>query len=214
NVLQQLTLERLLTVTDGGRYARLCLEIRSQYLATATIRALHDPKYRRRSTKSPLAPFLPRAFLSLWRDHCAQKIGENQTIRTRFARYLGALFDVTSLDLESCLDSTFDECVREALVTENAHDLLVLCFAAGRPVDIEAFCRLVSLTAEQLTTYLQTMAVSTPTPHQALRLSQQPQQDSFPEWLIPNRYTVHEDTLLRFKLMHHLLNKGWRWFLI
>ncbi|CAO3585433.1 unnamed protein product [Absidia cylindrospora] len=37
-------------------YAALCLDIRHCYLHTASIRGLHDPKYRRRSTKHPLAP--------------------------------------------------------------------------------------------------------------------------------------------------------------
>ncbi|KAG0739185.1 hypothetical protein G6F57_010366 [Rhizopus arrhizus] len=233
--LQQLTVERVLAedLKEGleQAYALLCLEIRSRYLHTASIRVLHDPKYRRRSTKYPLAPFLPRVFTYIWRHHCSQKMTENQKIRIRFANYFGRLFEVTSLYLESNLDGSFEECVREALVTGNAQDLLVLCLAAGRPVDVEEMCRMVYLAGEQFRVYLDSMdhwIHTDPTPQQELRMQRNQElreqrqregtesvdeaEEIIPDWLIPDRYKVHKDTMLRLKLMNNLFNKGWRWF--
>ncbi|KAI8079897.1 uncharacterized protein BX664DRAFT_204745 [Halteromyces radiatus] len=75
DILQQLVVQRVLcpSLSQGLErdYASLCLEIRHIYLHTASIRGLHDPKYRRRSTKHPLAPFLPRDYTWIWRQHCA-----------------------------------------------------------------------------------------------------------------------------------------------
>ncbi|CAO3698065.1 hypothetical protein G6F70_005734 [Rhizopus microsporus] len=242
-ILQQLTVERILShdlPTDAEHdYARFSLEVRSRYLHTASIRVLHDPRYRRRSTKYPLAPFLPRSFTWIWRMHCSQGVDENQLIRTRFASYFGQLFEVTSLYLESNLDGTFEECVREALVSGNAQDLLVLCLAAGRPVEVEEMCMMVYEAGEQFRAYLDTMQTD-PTPQQELRMQhdnelrqqrllqrQQEQEqvggndvvdeieeDMIPDWLIPDRYKVHKDTVLRLKLMNDLFNKGWRWFTV
>lgn len=219
-ILQQLTVERVLApdLEEGleRHYTFLCLEIRSRYLHTASIRGLHDPKYRRRSTKHPLAPFLPRVFTFIWRENCSQKVDENRKIRTRFANYFGSLFEVTSLYLESNLDGTFEECVREALVTGNVQDLLILCLAAGRPVEEDEMCRMVYMAGEQFRAYLDSMSRwmdTDPTPQQELRMQYNQslrdqrqaegvtEEEMIPEWLIPDRYKVHKDTIIFFYLV-------------
>ncbi|KAI8882417.1 hypothetical protein K501DRAFT_221294 [Backusella circina FSU 941] len=234
DIVQQLVVQRVLSahLKSGLEhdYANLCLQVREFYLHTPSIRALHDPKYRRRSTKYPLAPFLPRDYTWIWRSHCAQtsdvlKRGEvfsSQTrlVQSRFAHFFGSLFDVTSLYLESNLDGCFEECVREALVSGNAEDLLILCVAADRPIDIQEMCMMVTYAGEQLRHYLDTMdnlMTTDPTPQQELRMQQQNQQVEHPptppEWLIPDRYKVDKGTILRLKLMYGLYKeKGWRWF--
>ncbi|KAI8644257.1 hypothetical protein BD408DRAFT_413574 [Parasitella parasitica] len=230
DILQQFIVARILSEDSKAGiehdYANLCLEIRSSYLHTPSIRVLHDPKYRRRSTKHPLAPFLPRDYTHVWRRHCATP---HTHIHTRFALFFGSLFDVTSLYLESSLDGSFEECVREALVTGNVQDLLVMCVAADRPVDVDRMCMMVTHAGEQLRHYLETMdtwITTEPTPQQELRMQQNEeyefvenvrQEDSRslnepPGWLIPDRYKVHPDTVLRLKLMDNLYKKGWHWF--
>lgn len=219
-VVQQFILARILTedLKAGLEhdYANLCLEIRSTYLHSPAIRSLHDKKYRRRSTKHPLAPFLPRDYTFVWRRHCNQP--SNRTVHTRFALFFGSLFDVTSLYLESNLDGSFEECVREALVTGNVEDLLMMCVAADRPIDVEGMCMMVTHAGEQLRHYLDTMdrwVTTDPTPQQELRIMQLQQQQaapvlfegsdeihSPPEWLIPDRYKVEPDTILRLKVSH------------
>ncbi|CAO3619596.1 unnamed protein product [Mucor hiemalis] len=232
-VVQQLTIQRILAPDfkcNGLEhdYAALCLGIRSLYLHTPSIRVLHDPKYRRRSTKHPLAPFLPRDYTYVWRHHCLQQQEQRTTVdrdtRIRFANFFGGLFDVTSLYLESNLDGSFEECVREALVTGNAEDLLIMCVAADRHVDVEDMCMMVTHAGEQLRHYLDTMdtwMTTDPTPQQELRMRRdneiRAQEDLEnesppPEWLIPDRYKVDKNTVLRLKLMDNLYKKGWRWF--
>ncbi|CEP17322.1 hypothetical protein [Parasitella parasitica] len=219
DILQQLIVARILSEDSKAGieqdYANLCLEIRSSYLHTPAIRILHDPKYRRRSTKHPLAPFLPRDYTHVWRRHCSTP---HTHIHTRFALFFGSLFDITSLYLESSLDGSFEECVREALVTGNVEDLLIMCVAADRPVDVDHMCMMVTHAGEQLRHYLETMdtwITTEPTPQQELRMQQNEQhqliqnaQDSDaqlssqpPEWLIPDRYKVHPDTILRLKVI-------------
>ncbi|KAI8384586.1 uncharacterized protein BYT42DRAFT_562997 [Radiomyces spectabilis] len=224
DTLHHLVLRRVLSPdlrsTLEHDYASLCLEIRHIYLHTSSIRVLHDPKYRRRSTKYPLAPFLPRDFTSVWRSHCARGVemlngpGLDAELlawretRLRFAQFFGALFEVTSLYLESNLDGTFDECLREALVTGDVESLLVLCVAADRPVDVEAMCTMVTHAGEQLWSYLDTMEdwmTTDPTPQQAAPLEQLEHQtdqliESPPEWLLQDRYKIHSDAKLRLKV--------------
>ncbi|KAF1802180.1 hypothetical protein V8B55DRAFT_1477768 [Mucor lusitanicus] len=239
DIVQQFIVARILSpdLKSGIEhdYANLCLEIRSQYLHTPSIRVLHDPKYRRRSTKHPLAPFLPRDYTSIWRHHCATP---HTPIHTRFALFFGSLFDVTSLYLESNLDGSFEECAREALVTGNVEDLLIMCVAADRPVDVDRMCMMVTHAGEQLRHYLETMdtwVTTEPTPQQELRMQQNqqllqneshataavaamppssysPSSSDPPEWLIPDRYKVQPDTILRLRLMDNLYKKGWHWF--
>ncbi|KAI8375523.1 hypothetical protein BD560DRAFT_71475 [Blakeslea trispora] len=229
DIVQQFVIDRILAddLKAGLEhdYANLCLEVRSLYLHTPSIRVLHDPKYRRRSTKHPLAPFLPRDYTYVWRQHCAEPM-KDRTKHTRFALFFGSLFDLTSLYLESNLDGSFEECVREALVSGNAEDLLIMCIAAYRPVDVEGMRMMVTHAGEQLRHYLETLdnrVTTDPTPQQEYRMQQQQQQQPLfegddmqhtgpPEWLIPDRYRVAEDTVLRLKLMDHLYRKGWRWF--
>jgi hypothetical protein len=116
--------------------------------------------------------------------------------------------------LESNLDGSFEECAREALVTGNVQDLLVLCVSADRPIDVEGMCMMVTHAGEQLRLYLETMETwitSDPTPQQALRMQQErsfrlvhdeetSEDNTPPEWLIPDRYKVHPDTILRLKV--------------
>ena len=105
--------------------------------------------------------------------------------------------------LESNLDGTFEECAREALVTGNVEDLLIMCVAADRPVDVDRMCMMVTHAGEQLRQYLETMdtwITTEPTPQQELRMQQHERyrlaedtQDANisssssdpPEWLIP-----------------------------
>lgn len=163
-----------------------------------------------------MAPFLPRDYTYVWRHHCATP---HTPIHTRFALFFGSLFDVTSLYLESNLDGSFEECAREALVTGNVEDLLIMCVAADRPVDVDHMCMIVTHAGEQLRQYLETMdtwITTEPTPQQELRMQQHEQyrlaenaQDANvsssssndpPEWLIPDRYKVQPDTILRLKV--------------
>lgn len=122
--------------------------------------------------------------------------------------------------LESNLDGSFEECAREALVTGNVEDLLIMCVAADRPVDVDHMCMMVTHAGEQLRQYLETMdtwITTEPTPQQELRMQQHEQyrlaenaQDANvssssssndpPEWLIPDRYKVQPDTILRLKV--------------
>jgi hypothetical protein len=161
---------------------------------------------------------LPRDYTYVWRLHCSSSSeGIDQTIKTRFANFFGGLFDVTSLYLESNLDGSFEECVREALVTGNVQDLLIMCVAADRPVDVEGMCMMVTHAGEQLRHYLDTMGTwmtNDPTPQQELRMrrnheieeqqqnnTQENTNDSSPpEWLIPDRYKVEKNTVLRLKV--------------
>ncbi|KAG0166011.1 hypothetical protein DFQ30_007693 [Apophysomyces sp. BC1015] len=244
DTLQQLVVRRILStdVRTGIEYdyASLCLQIRHTYLHTPSIRVLHDPKYRRRSTKHPLAPFLPRDYTWIWRSHCAGAVSllEKNTIaqmlqdrelihirdrRLRFARFFGSLFEVTSLYLESNLDGTFEECVREALVAGDAEALLVMCVAAGRPVDVDGMCMIVTQAGEQLWSYIDTMEdwiMTDPTPQQQARLEGWRSSDnsnsqpftSPPEWMLPDRYKVQANSKLRLKLMDNLYKKGYDWF--
>ncbi|KAI8327817.1 hypothetical protein BC941DRAFT_446267 [Chlamydoabsidia padenii] len=262
DVLQHLVVQRVLcpTLQDDldKDYALLCLDIRHRYLHTASIRGLHDPKYRRRSTKHPLAPFLPRDYTWIWRQHCGyinewispkvpqlniswNTISNNNHITTtpvhqfllrrrkvgfQFARFFGMLFDITSLYLESNLDGTFEECVREALVSGNVEGLLLLCMASDRPVDVDMMCMSVSHAGEQLWNYLDTMddwMATHPTPEQLARQEQAativenqdqdpPVISSPPEWLMPDRYKIQADTKFRLKMIHYLHQQGWRWF--
>lgn len=122
---------------------------------------------------------------------------------------------MTSLYLESNLDGSFEECVREALVTGNVEDLLIMCVAADRIVDVEGMCMMVTHAGEQLRHYLDTMdtwMTTDPTPQQELRMRRdneirnQPIIDNNdsssppPEWLIPDRYKVEKSTILRLKV--------------
>ncbi|KAG2195653.1 hypothetical protein INT47_002892 [Mucor saturninus] len=213
DIVQQLTLQRILASDFKANglehdYAGLCLQVRALYLHTPSIRVLHDPKYRRRSTKHPLAPFLPRDYTFVWRLHCSLGIEKERGVRTRFANFFGGLFEATSLYLESNLDGTFEECVREALVTGNAQDLLILCVAAARPVDVEGMCMMVTDAGEQLRHYLDTMdhwMTTDPTPQQTFRLHQEDDRTNSPplpppEWLIPDRYKVNKDAVLRLQV--------------
>jgi hypothetical protein len=153
---------------------------------------------------------LPRDYTYVWRLHCAQQETIDQTIKTRFANFFGELFDVTSLYLESNLDGSFEECVREALVTGNVQDLLVMCVAADRQVDVEGMCMMVTHAGEQLRHYLDTMdnwMTTDPTPQQELRMrtrdaAEQSIEDTLPlpEWLIPDRYKVDKNTILRLQV--------------
>lgn len=131
--------------------------------------------------------------------------------------------------------------MREALVTGDVESLLVMCAAAGKPVDVEGMCMMVTLAGEQLWSYLDTMEdwlANDPNPQQRARmqgfnaqhqeepLGQDPadnlnraQADAYnrpssppPDWLLPSRYNVEPDTKLRLKLLDHLYKKGWHWF--
>lgn len=119
--------------------------------------------------------------------------------------------------MESNLDGSFEECAREALVTGNVEDLLIMCVAADRPVDVDRMCMMVTHAGEQLRHYLETMdtwVTTDPTPQQELRM-QQHEQHQFvensqvenvlpsidpPEWLIPDRYKVQPDAILRLRV--------------
>ncbi|KAI9318114.1 hypothetical protein BX666DRAFT_1589921 [Dichotomocladium elegans] len=73
--LEQWVARRILSVESVETdYAALCLCIRHVYLERPALRMLHDPKYRRRSTKFPFAPFLPREYAYIWRQHCAEAV--------------------------------------------------------------------------------------------------------------------------------------------
>ncbi|KAG2222941.1 hypothetical protein INT45_012919 [Circinella minor] len=248
-ILESTVIKRILTHNNNNipqeaedDYALLCLDIRYKYLHSPSIRVLHDPKYRRRSTKYPLAPFLPREYTWVWRRQCAnaadflhanskKRILTTKTRvmlsnedknrrkeRLRFARFFGQLFKVTSLYLESNLDGTFEECVREALVTGDVESLLVMCEAAERPVDVMSMCMMVNMAAEQLWTYLETFddwLATDPTPEQRARMAQNEQaqqqqqlngQEELPppEWLLPDRYKITDDTKLRLTVINRM----------
>ncbi|KAG0175789.1 hypothetical protein DFQ28_007773 [Apophysomyces sp. BC1034] len=203
DTLQQLVVRRILStdVRTGIEYdyASLCLQIRHTYLHTPSIRVLHDPMLQDRE-------------LIHIRDR-----------RLRFARFFGSLFEVTSLYLESNLDGTFEECVREALVAGDAEALLVMCVAAGRPVDVDGMCMIVTQAGEQLWSYIDTMEdwiMTDPTPQQQARLEGWRSSDnsnsqpftSPPEWMLPDRYKVQANSKLRLKLMDNLYKKGYDWF--
>lgn len=125
--------------------------------------------------------------------------------------------------MESNLDGSFEECAREALVTGNVEDLLIMCVAADRPVDVDRMCMMVTHAGEQLRQYLETMdtwVTTEPTPQQELRMQQNhqllesehhaeaslssstysPSSNDPPEWLIPDRYKVKPDTILRLRV--------------
>ncbi|ORX43492.1 hypothetical protein DM01DRAFT_361771 [Hesseltinella vesiculosa] len=224
--LQHMVVTRILDpdLPDGLEYdyGLLCLTIRYIYLHTADIRVLHDPKYRRRSTKHPLAPFLPRDYTWIWRMYCnyakdwatptiprwwwwqrqLNTMWQTPTRRRsclRFTRFFGLLFEATSLYLESTLDGTFEECTREALVTGNAEALLLLCEAAQKPVDVESMCMSVSLAGEQLWFYLDTLddrMTQQPTAEQLARIQlqqqQQEQQDQVDAPMTPPEWLLPE----------------------
>ncbi|KAL1934776.1 hypothetical protein VTP01DRAFT_6958 [Rhizomucor pusillus] len=247
DIMQYLVVRRILSpeLRPGLEkdYASLCLKIRHIYLHTPSIRVLHDPKYRRRSTKYPLAPFLPRDYTWVWRSQCASalevlrsstldrkpRLIRDRDIRLRFAYFFGSLFKLTSLYLESNLDGTFEECVREALVSGDVESLFVMCKAASKPVEVFEMCMVVTHAGEQLWNYLDTMEdwlATDPTPEQRARLERSNNeatagardgQDQYtdaspPEWLMPERYRVHQDTKLRLQLMKNLYQMGWRWY--
>lgn len=103
------------------------------------------------------------------------------------------------------MDGTFEECVREALVTGNVQDLLIMCVAAARPVDVGGMCMMVTDAGEQLRHYLDTMdnwMTTDPTPQQEFRMNQDADRDINPppEWLIPDRYKVDKNTILRLQV--------------
>ncbi|KAI9032787.1 hypothetical protein CLU79DRAFT_163981 [Phycomyces nitens] len=172
DTLQKLVIRRILSpdlqMGLEQDYASLCLEVRRTYMHTPSIRVLHDYKYRRRSTKYPLAPFLPRDYAWLWRAQCAKvsELLKTNDCRTwasareghvRFAHFFGCLFEVTSLYLESNISGTFEECVGEALVSGNVESLLVLCVAAEKPVDVDDMCMMVAQAREEFWSYLDIM---------------------------------------------------------
>ncbi|KAI8139112.1 hypothetical protein BJV82DRAFT_628240 [Fennellomyces sp. T-0311] len=236
-ILENIVVKRVLAIdlkpSGENDYAILCLDIRYKYLHQPSIRALHDPKYRRRSTKYPLAPFLPREYTWVWRRQCAGVTrflnskrtplslnDKDRRQRLRFARFFGQLFKVTSLYLESNLDGTFEECVREALVAGDVESLLAMCATAERPVDVMHMCMSVNLQLEQLWSYIESLddwIATDPTPEQRARIAQneqqqQRQEDFPPEWVLPDRYKITDDTKLRLTLMDNLYKQGWRWF--
>lgn len=88
-----------------------------------------------------------------------------------FTRFFGMLFEITSLYLESNLDGTFEECVREALVSGNVEGLILLCISSDKPIDIDAMCLSVSQAGEQLWNYLDNWTHN-PTPEQLARQQQ------------------------------------------
>lgn len=141
----------------------------------------------------------------------------DRDIRLRFAYFFGSLFKLTSLYLESNLDGTFEECVREALVSGDVESLFVMCKAASKPVEVFEMCMVVTHAGEQLWNYLDTMEdwlATDPTPEQRARLERSNNeatagardgQDQYtdaspPEWLMPERYRVHQDTKLRLQV--------------
>ncbi|CAO3648765.1 unnamed protein product [Cunninghamella echinulata] len=274
NLLQHLVVQKVLDPQlEFGlecEYASLCLEIRHIYLHTASIRGLHDPKYRRRSTKHPLAPFLPRDYTWIWRQQCSwmgewvstnmnialspssssssfciddyyhktSSLLQKRQVCLHFTRFFGMLFEITSLYLESNLDGTFEECIREALVSGNVEGLLLLCISSDKPIDVDGMCLSVSQAGEQLWTYLDTIddwMSTNPTPEQLARQQQQQQQNNNemsndndpnnnsnnndqpqelvtpPDWLMPDRYKIHPNTRLRLKMLNHLYELGWNW---
>lgn len=138
----------------------------------------------------------------------SKAVQQRRIQRLRFARFFGMLFQATSVYLEFSLDGTFEECVREALLSGDAESLLVMCLAAERPVDVDNMCMMVSLAEEQLWSYIDLMAdltESNPTPEQEARLRQSDQtttatSSSLPEWLLPSRYRIHDSAPLRLKV--------------
>ncbi|RUS18300.1 hypothetical protein BC937DRAFT_88949 [Endogone sp. FLAS-F59071] len=86
DILQSLILHRLLSPRRPQppgyelRYAELCLAIREHYLHSNHLRSLHDFKYRRRSTRVPTAPFLPRFYIDQWRTNCRQAVTDLSVI--------------------------------------------------------------------------------------------------------------------------------------
>lgn len=91
-------------------------------------------------------------------------------------------------------------------MTGNVQDLLIMCIAADRQVDVQGMCMMVTHAGEQLRHYLDTMdnwMTTDPTPQQELRMSQDTNQDQNPppEWLIPDRYKVDKNTILRLQVI-------------
>ncbi|CAO3637564.1 unnamed protein product [Cunninghamella blakesleeana] len=108
---------------------------------------------------------------------------QKRQVCINFTRFFGMLFEITSLYLESNLDGTFEECVREALVSGNVEGLLLLCISSDKPIDIDGMCLSVSQAGEQLWHYLDNWTHN-PTPEQ---LARQQQNDPF------NHHPLHGD---------------------
>ncbi|KAI9288006.1 hypothetical protein BC943DRAFT_317584 [Umbelopsis sp. AD052] len=232
DILQNLVVHRVLQIPNcEDHYARLCLRIRHIYLHAPSIRILHDPKYRRRSTKHPLAPFLPRDYTWIWRLHCEEsrslwgqnsvqpwydtKLLEQRQKRLRFARFFGLLFAITSIYLEAHQHGTLDECIREALVAGDAESLYILATAAQREVDTEEMVMMVQQAGEQLWATLEMAAELEEHFHPDLvasrRQAGEGRADVAPDWLLPTRYQVDDNTIFRLKMMRNLHEIGWDW---
>ncbi|KAG2174733.1 hypothetical protein INT43_005791, partial [Umbelopsis isabellina] len=226
DILQNLVVNQVLHVSDSAdKYADLCLKMRIIYLHTPEIRILHDPKYRRRSTKHPLAPFLPRDFTWIWRSHCEEsklfwapqtlvpefllskmhnsKLLQEREKRLRFARFFGRLFDVSSIYLEAHQNGTMDECIREALVAGDVESLYVFLTAARRDIDPDDMVMMVMQAGEQLWATLELAAELeeqfNPELVERRRSTGHGRIEHAPDWLLPTRYAVEDDSILRLK---------------
>ncbi|RUS34659.1 hypothetical protein BC938DRAFT_479322 [Jimgerdemannia flammicorona] len=253
-VLRRLTHPRYPQPGLERRYAELCLQVRQLYLHSPALRLLHDPKYRRRSTRLPSAPFLPREYIDRWRRNCQESaldfpvisladlqsgrfrfplppifsqpapgfplaslptydaILQRRSRRLAFARFYGALFHVSSIYLESHLDGTMEECVREALVSGDVESLLEMYTAAGRDIDVDVLCAMVTNAGEQLYTYLNDLPSGAQQQEggadgEANQLSVY----EMPEWLRPERYQVRDEVVLRLRVLAWLRKMGWEW---
>ncbi|KAL1924091.1 uncharacterized protein VTP21DRAFT_7126 [Calcarisporiella thermophila] len=223
-------------------YANMCLKTREYYLHNPQLRMLHDPKYRRRSTKFPQAPFLPRVFLARWKSQCDEvarsfpnlihkRLQESDVSisvrdpawiqacakreqRLRFSRFYGYLFRVTSLYLESHLEGTYQESVREAMVQGEVEGLCEMVLSSGYQLRVDTLCEIVVRAGEQLFAYLQGLTRDPST----AQTSQQQQEvngnapdPEIPTWLLPERYQIHPEVILRLTLLVSLKRHGWEW---
>jgi hypothetical protein len=167
-----------------------------------------------------LAPFLPRDYTWIWRLHCEEskklwgpasisplfdtKLLEDRQKRLRFARFFGLLFAITSIYLEAHQHGTLDECIREALVAGDAESLYILATAAQREVDTEEMVMMVKQAGEQLWATLEMAAELeeqfNPDLAASRRQANAGRTDLAPDWLLPTRYQVDDNTVFRLKV--------------
>jgi len=175
--------------------------------------------------------------LGLYPSHDTKLLQDRQK-RLRFARFFGHLFAVSSIYLEAHQNGTLDECIREALVAGDVESLYILATAAHRDVDAEEMVMMIVQAGEQLWATLEMAAELEeqyrPDLVESRRNSNAGRTYSAPDWLLPTRYIVDDDTILRLKasltmehavqphtflannkpsiqIMRGLYDRGWDW---
>lgn len=135
--------------------------------------------------------------------HDAKLLQEREK-RLRFARFFGHLFAVSSIYLEAHQNGTLDECIREALVAGDVESLYILATAAQRDVDTDELVMMVIQAGEQLWATLEMAAELeeqfNPDLVESRRVANAGRVDLAPDWLLPTRYQVDDNTIFRLKV--------------